>query len=170
MVPIGGFHPPYLLFVLAFRSFRNCAMRFLCITGLCLFTSPGQAACYDDIPFGRTEVEICIGDRCEAAHKSTSCGNVHYGSEDYIAGSAIWMFWWRFHENETETDDEFGVLHDPIDPTDLPLQIEDGRPVYGGGAGVLLDSETVQQVTCVPKSRPDACEFIDAVLKNLRRR
>jgi hypothetical protein len=80
------------------------------------------------------------------------------------------MFRQRFHDNESETDDEFWVLHDPLDPNDIPLQIVDGRPQRLVGAGVPLDAETVQQVTCVPKSRPDACEFTNYVLENLRLR
>ncbi len=101
---------------------------------------------------------------------SKSCGNIHYAAENYIAESVVWMFRQRFHDNESETDDEFWVLHDPLDPNDIPLQIVDGRPQRLVGAGVPLDAETVQQVTCVPKSRPDACEFTNYVLENLRLR
>lgn len=61
------------------------------------------------------------------------------------------------------------VLHDPLDPKDIPLRIVDGRPRRLLYAGVPLEPGIVQEVSCIPESSPDACDFINTVLDGLRK-
>jgi hypothetical protein len=113
-------------------------------------------------------VEICISNKCETAKLSRTCGNVEAVAENYEAESVLWIFRRRFHKGESDADDEFAVLHDPLDHNDIPLRIVDGRPQRLIYVGVPLDANTLQHVTCIPKSSPDACDFANSVLENLR--
>ena len=135
---------------------------------LSLFASQAQAACSDIFHFGRPTVQLCVGDECETATMSRSCGNVEGVGDYYEANSVLWMFRLRFHNREDDADDEYAVLHEPLNHDDIPLRIIDGRPQRLLYVGVPLDSDTVQKVTCVPQRSAEACDFINMVLGNLR--
>lgn len=135
---------------------------------LSLYASQAQAACSDIFHFGPPTVQLCIGEECETATMSRSCGNVEAESENYEAESVLWIFRLRFHARDNDADDEYAVLQEPLDPDDIPLTIVDGRPQRLLYVGMPLDLGTVQKVTCIPQSHPEACDFINTVLDNQR--
>lgn len=143
-------------------------VRIWCSFALSLLASQAQAACSDIFHFGQPTVQLCISGECETAIMSRSCGNVEAVSENYEAESVRWIFRHRFHAQEDDADDEYAVLHSPLDPSDIPLRVVDGRPQRLLYAGVSLEPGTVQEITCVPQSSADACDFINTVLSNLR--
>ncbi|MGL4236597.1 hypothetical protein [Tabrizicola sp.] len=140
---------------------------------LFLVASQGQAACVD---FGTKPflenieiVQLCIGPECETAARIRSCGNKDYLSADYSAVSASWLFRVRYGDHESDTDSQFAVLRDAIDPADRPLGVVNGKEVWMLDQGIPLDADILQKIVCIPESTPSACDFIDAVLDNLRR-
>ena len=137
---------------------------------LSFMASHGLAACngegdpYFDI--SPVEISLCVGQQCEVAIRSRTCGNVHYATENFSTESIIWIFSQKI--NDDGTDGEPVVLQDPLDINDIPIRMVDGRPVRLIYVGVPVDPGIVLQITCVPVSSIEACDFIDSVLANIR--
>jgi hypothetical protein len=155
--------------LMSFQRVRSAILKIWLGFGSTLLASQGQAACSDTIPSDPTTVQICISNKCETSVQSRTCGNVEYVAENYQAQSVLWLFRRRFHDVEDDTDDEFAVLYEPRDRSAIPLQFIDGRPQRLLFVEEPIDPNAVQEITCIPESNTDACDFINTVLDSFRK-
>ena len=81
-----------------------------------------------------------------------------------------WRFGYREHDLEQVADNEYFILRNTINPESRPSGVVNGQNLWSLGNGLPLAADQLQQMTCVPVSGPDACDFIDQVLLNLRHR
>jgi hypothetical protein len=142
---------------------RNFAVFLIAI----LAASPLQAGCIDRAFSSFVEnaniVEICEKAVCLTASQDRSCGNMHYSSQRYELVSEIWLFRIRMNDPEAGNPKEFAIEARPSDPSRIPLTIVDSRPMRLL-VGTQIEPVRTRQLSCVPVSDTDACDFINAVL------
>ena len=129
-----------------------------------------QAACIDRGYSSFDEyayiVELCENGICAPAAQNRSCGNVNYSSQSYEIGSETWLFRIGSKDYEARRVEEFAIEVRPSDPNEIPLTIVDGRSVRLL-VGAPIRQARARQISCIPVSDTDACDFINAVLLGL---
>ena len=113
-------------------------------------------------------VRICVGQECTSSVRWRSCGNIYYASEDFSSAANTWLFRVLYNDPQNDSDDVYSAFYEPVAPEERPMTVEDGIPIWAIREGLPLDSNTIEQMTCIPESSAHACAFVNMVLENLR--